>query len=717
MRKTIAFISVLIPAVSFMVSLTPAVAQQAPLPEDKYIWLEEANGERPMAWVKAENERTAKVFDADPRMAAYQADALKIAEAPDRLPDPGFAGKQIVNFWQDAEHVRGILRETSVADYLNAKPNWKTIIDFDAIGKQENVSWVNKGMNCLYPGDEYCLVALSVGGEDANTMREFNLKTGKFVTGGFVLPHSKQWVTWVDKDTLLVARDWGAGTMTASGYPFIVKEWKRGTPLDQAKEIYRGEASDMLAGGLAMHDSQGHVLIGTVRQVSFFEGKYQVKTADGLKPLAFPAKSNPMGMLDGLVLLRIAEDWTPEGQSKTFKQGSLLEMKFAEVLKDPAHLKPAVVFEPTDQEFLDGAGTTRNHLLVTTLNHVQGRAYVYSHGAAGWTRKQLPVPDNMTVSFDASSDMDEQFFLGMTGFLSPSAVWLGDAETNTLKLAKTQPEQFDGSKDVVEQLEATSKDGTKVPYFIVHPKDMKYDGTQPTLLNAYGGFESSSTPYYSENVGKLWLEHGGAFVLANIRGGGEFGPAWHDAGLKTHRQRIYDDFAAVGQDLFTRKITSPKRLGIMGGSNGGLLMGVEMTQHPEMWGAIVIQVPLLDMLRYEHIAAGASWVGEYGSVDVPEERAFWLATSPYQQLKPDGKYAEPFIFTTTKDDRVGPQHARKFAARMEEFKLPFYYDEILEGGHGAGADLKQKARTEAETYLYLARKLMGPDAGGTATGQ
>jgi prolyl oligopeptidase len=316
------------------------------------------------------------------------------------------------------------------------------------------------------------------------------------------------------------------------------------------------------------------------------------------------------------------------------------------------------------------------------------------------------VPDNLAVSIESANWSDNRFVLLVEGFPTPSSLLLGDAAAGTLREAKTLKPQFDASQDVVEQLEAVSKDGTKVPYFVVHRKDMKFDRTNPTLLTAYGGFQVSITPSYSSITGKLWLERGGVFAVANIRGGGEFGPAWHDAGLKTHRQRIYDDFAAVGRNLVTRQITSPRRLGIVGGSNGGLLMGVEMTQHPEMWHAIVIQVPLLDMLRFEQIAAGASWVGEYGSVSVPEERTFLASISPYNQLKPDVNYPEPLIFTTTKDDRVGPVHARKFAAKMEEFKKPFFYDEIVEGGHGAGADLKEKAATAAVEFTYLTRKLM-----------
>jgi prolyl oligopeptidase len=676
------------------------------LPADKYLWLEDTNSPRAMDWVKAQDARSLKVLEANPHYASFYADALKIAVAPDRLPEPEQRGSEIYNLWRDADHVNGIYRKTSLDDYLTANPTWKTVIDYDALGKQDNVKWVSKGLNCLYPGDRLCLVTLSAGGEDADTLREFDLKTGQFEPGGFTLPHSKQTVDWLDKDTLIVARDWGPGTMTASGYPFVVKLWKRGTPLESAKEVFRGKPSDMRAFGYTLHDNKQHTLTLFARNVTIFESDTWVLTPDGTRQLAIPSKANVAGLIDGRLLLSIDQDWTPSGQLQTFKQGSLLDVKLADVLKDPAHLKPSIIFAPTPDEFLEGATTTKSRLLLTTLKHVQGRAYIYTPTLTGWSHKELPVPSNVSVSVVSTSDASDNFFLGITSFLSPSSLFLGDASTGALTLEKTEPTRFDASNDVAEQYEAVSKDGTHVPYFIVHRKDMKLDGSNATLLNAYGGFQISETPYYSANIGKLWLEHGGVYVLANIRGGGEFGPAWHEAGLKTHRQRIYDDFAAVAQDLIARRVTSPQHLGIMGGSNGGLLMGVEMTQHPDLWNAIVIQVPLLDMLRYEQIDAGASWTGEYGTVANPDERAFLASISPYNQLKPGVKYPEPFIFTTTKDDRVGPQHARKFAAKMEEFHEPFLYDEIIEGGHAAGANLTEQAQTWALTYTYLASKLM-----------
>jgi prolyl oligopeptidase len=694
----------------------PASAQQSSTEQpDKYTWLEDIRGERQLAWVKTENARSAAALEKDSHFAPLEAEALKVLESPDRLPEPELRNGLVYNTWRDAEHVRGIVRRTKLKDYLTAEPKWETVLDYDALSKADKQSWVGKELECLHPDDELCLVALSAGGEDAVTLREMNLKTGKFVEGGFALSRGKQTVAWVDKDTLLIARDWGTGTMSEAGYPITIRRWRRGQPLENSKEVFRGDTKDNGYGDnpRVFMDGQGHQAAIVERNLSTFAHENYLLLPGGAKKLALPLKASVKGMLDGQLLVALDEDWTPEGQTNKIAQGSVVALDLAAVEKDPVRLKPAVVFAPTAEEFEQRFATTKNHLILATLEHVQQRAYVYTLGSDGnWTRKRLPVPDNLTIFSGTASRTDDRFFLSLEGFLTPPSLWLGDAGDGSFALAKSQKPQFDATADVVEQLEATSKDGTSVPYFVVHRKDMRYDGSNATLLTAYGGFQIANTPSYSPVNGKLWLEYGGVYVVANIRGGGEFGPAWHEAGLKTHRQRIYDDFYAVAEDLVTRKITSPRRLGIRGGSNGGLLMGVEFTQHPEMWNAVVIQVPLLDMLGFEHLSAGASWVGEYGSVSVPEERAFLASISPYNQLKPDVHYPEPLIFTTTKDDRVGPVHARKFAARMEEFHEPFFYDEITEGGHGAGADKKQEARTDAEYFTYLMIKLMDSTAPG-----
>ena len=686
---------------------TGAAAQAA---DDPYLWLEEVSSPRAMEWVNTHNMTTTTLLQADPRYTTLYTEALAIAAAKDRIPQPMFLNGEIYNFWQDATHLRGIWRKSSLADYKTAEPHWTTVLDIDALGKAEGKSWVMKGLQCYRLKDHLCLLSLSDGGEDAVEIREFDLATGQFIADGFKLPKGKHRVAWEDENHLLVATDWTAGELTPSGYPYVVKRLTRGAPLSAAVEVYRGDKND---GGYGvspavLRDSKGRTLAYINRPLDTFHHQTFVVTGNSAKRLAIPDKADLEELVDGRLIVSLNEAWQPTGTA--FSSGSVVELDLAAVKADPAKLKPRLIWEPGPRDSLGGVSSTRDKLLISTLSNVQGRAYVYTPKAGGgWTSTRLKLPDNLTVGYGATDDSSNRAFVGTSGFLTPSTLYLADTATGGLEQVKTIAPKFDGSNDVVEQLEATSSDGTKIPYFVVHRKDIAYDGTTPTLMTAYGGFQVSQTPNYSGTIGKLWLERGGAYVLANIRGGGEFGPKWHEAGLGTKRQIIYDDFAAVAKDLMARKITSPKKLGIQGGSNGGLLMGVEFTQHPELWNAVVIQVPLLDMIRISKIAAGASWQGEYGDVNAdPKVMAFWQKLSPYHNLKAGVAYPEPFIFTTTKDDRVGPQHARKFAARMEEMKLPFLYYENTEGGHGAGADLKQAAHTTALTMTYLQRKLMDP---------
>jgi prolyl oligopeptidase len=676
-------------------------------PADPYIWLEEVSSPRAMEWVQSHNARTTRRLEADPRYARNYAEALAIAGAKDRIPQPRFLHDEIYNFWQDREHLRGIWRKTTPDDYASPQPHWTTVLDIDALNKAEGRSWVFKGAEVLEPEQTRCMIQLSDGGEDAVIAREFDLGTARFVEGGFTLPRGKHRVAWEDKDTLLIATDWSPGELTASGYPFIVKRLKRGQPLSAAAELFRGTKDD---GGygvapIVLHDGQGRALAFIDRSLDTFRSEKYILTERGAERSNLPAKADITELVDGRVIVRIDEAWGVNG--KIFEPGSLLQTGLDATKASPDALQPALIWSPGPREALHGLTSTRDKLLVSVLDNVQGSALVYTPSGAGWTHERLALPGNLSVNFAAADSRSNRVFLDVQGFLTPTELWLADAGTGSLRTVKTLPPKFDASREVVEQFEATSTDGTRIPYFVVHRKDAVLDGSTPTLMNAYGGFQISMTPRYSGQEGKLWLEQGGAFVLANIRGGGEFGPKWHEAGLGVKRQIIYDDFAAVANDLFARKITSPRRLGIEGGSNGGLLMGVELTQHPQMWRAVVIDVPLLDMIRISKIAAGASWQGEYGDVNAdPAVMAFWLKTSPYQNLHRGIAYPEPFIFTTTKDDRVGPQHARKFAARMEEMGLPFLYYENTEGGHGAGADLKQAAHMFALTMTYLQEKLM-----------
>ncbi len=686
----------------------PAVPQDSTT--DPFIWLEDQYGPRSMAWVKAENAKTAAVLEQDPHFDSLYSEALKVEQAPDRIPGVQFLNGQMYNFWRDSAHVRGIWRRTTLASYRTAHPQWTTVLDLDSLTRAEKANWVWRGANCAQPAERRCMISLSDGGEDAVTVREFDLGTRSFVPNGFMLPKGKQRFTWMGTDTLLVAREWTQGELTSAGYPYIVKAVVRGQPLSSAKEVFRGDAGD---GGYGvspyvLHDGAGHRLVLIDRPLDTFKGETYVVRPSGVDRLAVPGKSGMMGMLDGQVLVRVAEPWTVGGT--TVPSGALASFAVTRAERDPAHLSPVVVFAPGSRESLGGGATTRDHLILNVDENVRGRVYLFTRTAAGtWTRERLPLPDNLTTRVADGDLHGAQALVSVNGFLTPTSVWLVDASTGKMARIKSQRPQFDASRDTVEQREATSTDGTRIPYFIVHPKGMALDGTNPTIFTAYGGFEISRTPSYSAVVGKLWLERGGVFVLGNIRGGGEFGPAWHEAGLKTKRQIIYDDFAAVAKDLIARHVTDTAHLGIMGGSNGGLLMGVELTQHPDLWKAVDIQVPLLDMLRYEYIDAGASWVGEYGSVKNPDERAFLARISPYNNLKPDVKYPEPLIWTTTKDDRVGPQHARKFAAKMAAMGHPYMFYEVIEGGHGAGANARQTSHTNALEYTYFVRKLMTPN--------
>ena len=676
----------------------------APVAPDPFIWLESVSSPRATAWVAAENKKTLAVLQNDRHFKPFLADAVAVNSSSDRIPTPDIIGGRVYNFWQDATHVRGIWRSTTIADYAGASPSWTTVLDLDAVAKSEGKNWVWEGADCLSPSQQRCLISLSDGGEDAQTIREFDLPSASFVSGGFVLPHAKQEVGWIDADTILVARPWNGTDVTASGYAYIAKSVKRGQPLSAATEVMRGTPSDVQVEIGELADAQGRRVIFTLDRVSFFETTIHVLTPDGLRTLAVPRKSTIHALAGGRLVMSLEEPWTIAG--RTLPIGALVALDLAATLADPAHLAPSLVYAPGPREAFENAVPSNGGLIVTTLENVSGRATMYSPTETGWTHRAITLPDLASVSAVGLTDPKATTaYMTVSSFLSPNALVQVDTATGATTTVKQLTAKFDASKDVVEQQQAISSDGTRIPYFIVHPKTMAYDGRNPTIINAYGGFDISETPRYSGTIGKLWLEPGGVFVLANIRGGGEFGPAWHEAGLTTNRQRIYDDFSAVARDLIAKKITQPRNLGIVGGSNGGLLMGVEFTQHPELYHAVDIEVPLLDMLRFEQIAAGASWVGEYGSVSIPAERAFLAKISPYNNIKPGVHYPEPFIWTTTKDDRVGPQHARKFAAKLGAMHIPYFFYEVTEGGHGAGANINEKSFTSALEYTYFTRAL------------
>ncbi len=665
---------------------------------DPYLWLEEVHGARALDWVRAENARSLRPLQSDPNYRPFFDQALAIAQAADRIPTPELVGADVYNLWQDRVHVQGLWRHTTQADYAGAQPHWQTAIDLDALSRAEHHVWVWEGATCERPKSTRCLVALSEGGEDAVTTREFDLTAAGFVQGGFVLPHAKQVADWEGEDSILVGTDWGPGSMTASGYPFVIKRLHRGQALSQAEEVFRGTPQDVSVLIAAFVDDQGHRAVILQRGLDFFRSEFRLVTPGGTAKLNLPEKAEVEGLVRGQLIVKLNQ------AMGALPSGSLVSL----ALSAPQGT-PRLILAPTARQAIEEVGVTAGCIVVTMLDEVRGRALALTAGQdGGWVAHALALPDNAAVKLVTAGSLDDRAYLQVASFLLPDTLYQLDAATPAAApvAIRSLPAQFDASRDVAEQLQATSTDGTKIPYFLVRPKSARLDGSNPTLLTGYGGFDVSETPSYNGTVGKLWLERGGSYALANIRGGGEFGPAWHEAGLKTHRQRIYDDFAAVARDLEARRFTSPAHLGIRGRSNGGLLMGVEFEQHPELWNAVIIGVPLLDMLRFEQIAAGASWVGEYGSVANPDERAFLQRISPYANLKPDGHYPTPYIFTTTSDDRVGPVHARKFAALMEAQGHPFLYYEALEGGHVASANLREAAMEQALEMTYLTSKLM-----------
>lgn len=675
---------------------------------DPYIWLEDADGEKPLAWVEAENAKTFAALESDPRYAQSNAEAFAVATAEDRIAYPLFRGGEIFNFWSDAEHLRGLWRKTSLASYRSGQPEWTTLLDIDALGKAEGRSWVYGGVECLKPEERLCMIGLSDGGEDAKEYREFDLAAQAFVEGGLFLPKGRTSLAWEDADHLLVGTDFsGDGSdATRSGYPAVVKRVTRGNPLGEAEELLRIDSSDLGAFAAVLHDNHGHALTMILQVVDFFHTTFHVATPRGIEQLAIPQQAEVTALIADRLIVKLSEDWSIAGE--TFPSGAVVSVSREAILADPANLSPTLVWKPGPSQSYESLATTKDRLVIAGLDNVRGRIWAFAPEAdGGWRQTTLDLPDNLALGLISGDDRSNRIFFTAEGFTTPTTLSLLDLDTGDSEVVRTSPARFDASGLVVEQRWATSRDGTRVPYFLVHREDAEWDGKTPTVLYGYGGFAVSETPNYSGITGKLWLENGGAWALANIRGGGEFGPQWHQAALKTNRQRSYDDFAAIGEDLIASGFTSSEHLGIMGGSNGGLLTGVAMIQRPELWNAAVIQVPLLDMIRIAEIGAGASWQGEYGDVDAdPDTMAFWLAHSPYHLLEKGADYPLPLIYTSTRDDRTHPAHGRKFAARMAELDLPYYYFENIEGGHAAGADPKQSARMWALTYIYLMQRLM-----------
>ena len=647
-------------------TLAAASALHAQAPDDPYAWLEDIHSPRALAWVSQENAVTAKALEGDPRFETFRSQALAIFTAPDRIPMPELRADGVDNLWQDAANPHGLWRHVALQSYLSTEPQWTTLLDLDALSKAEGKSWFFKGASCLHPDERFCLVRLSDGGGDAVAVREFDTQTRQFVPasqGGLDLPVGKQDADWIGPHEYVVSRDWsGAGRdLTTSGYPYVVRILQGGgTGADGGPDAFRGQASDVEVGTHVLRDPDGSVqAVVFDRGVNFFQRQFWLQAPGGPKQIPMAAKAELDGLVDGEIVFTVKEDW------RGFQAGAVVAYALADLKSAPDTARPTLVFQPDATEAVDTVATTAHRVDVSFLENVKGVVESFRYDGHGWSGQRLALPRDSALAVASASETTDRLFVTSQGFLDPTSLWFADPSNGVVGRAKALPARFDASKDVVEQRFATSADGTRVPYFLVRPKDMKPDGSTPVQMFGYGGFEVPEVPIYRPEMGKLWLERGGAYVLADIRGGGEFGPRWHEAALREHRQRAFDDFAAVARDLIAAKVTSPAHLGIYGRSNGGVLMSVSMTEPPELYGAVVIESPLIDMLRYTHLSAGASWAAEYGDPDNPADRAFIAPYSGYQALKPGVTYPVPYITTNTEDDRVHPGHARKFAAKLQ----------------------------------------------------
>ena len=661
--------------------------------DEDYLWLEDIESQSALDWVRNQNKLTVERFTGSKRFTSIQSEMVALMSDKKKIPYPRIRGDYVYNFWRDEQNIKGIWRRSLKSKYINDEPEWEVLLNLDKLSRDENKSWVFKGVIMQSSVSNRCLIRLSPGGSDASELREFDLENRKFVKGGFFIPVNKVRVTWLDKDTLILGTTLKKEDRTSSGYPRNVKVWKRGTPLKEAKTVFSGEKSDVSVGAYKL-DQDANLFI-VYRSVTFYKSESFLWQNGNPFKLNIPDDCRIEGYLNDELFLELKSPW------KGFATGSLISLNFERLLANQYEISS--VFTPDANTSYEDFSYTENEAYITVIRDVKSQLYKVEKKNSEWQKKLVQLPENGRLSVITASDKSDDLFISFSSFLKPSTLFLlSDGE---LAEYKTLKEKFDASPYVTEQLFVRSKDGTRIPYFVVRKKDMKFDGTSPVLLSAYGGFQISRKPYYSSFTGRFWLDQGGVFVLANVRGGGEYGPKWHQAAIKLNKHKSYEDFIAVSEDLINRKITSKEKLAIKGGSNGGLLMGVMLTQRPDLFKAIICKVPLLDMLRFHKLLAGASWMGEYGNPDDEEDREYLMSYSPFHNLKKWHNYPEILFTTSTKDDRVHPGHARKMAKKMIDLGYKIHYYENIEGGHGGAADLQQIAMMNALEYMYLYEKL------------
>jgi prolyl oligopeptidase len=654
--------------------------------------------EKALTWAKERSDADTAVLEAVPEYEEIYTKLAEIYNSRDRIPTPAIRGAWIYNFWQDAEHVRGIWRRTFLSEFVKGEPAWETVLDLDSLAEAEGEDWVWKSADCLEPEYRLCMIGLSRGGADATVEREFDTVAKSFVKNGFALPEGRHNVDWKDNNTLWVGTNFGEGSLNSSNFPRFAKEWKRGTSVDEAETVFEGSVEDVYTIAYSSHSPEGRYDMVTVMP-DFFRGTTYLRLGERLVKLDIPEDAQMRGFFKDHLMLTLRSDWEIGGT--TYPQDALLAIELNDFLEGNREFE--VLFEPEERIAFDGLSDTADSLLYTTLDNVRGRLYRLTLSDEGWRKQEIELPGMGSIRLGSTSDVDDAFFFTYTDFVTPSSLYLVGAD-NMPRQVKSSPSWFDPTGMTVDQYEATSKDGTKIPYFIFMPKDFEADGANPTLLTAYGGFEVSRKPRYASADGPSWVARGGVYVLANIRGGGEFGPKWHQAAVQEKHQTNFDDFIAVAEDLIERKITSPEHLGIVGGSQGGLLVNGCFVQRPELFNAVISAVPLSDMKRYNKLLIGAAWMSEYGNPDT-DDWEYMKLWSPYQNLDPDADYPEVLFWTNTRDDRVHPAHARKMVARMDEMGHKVYYYENTEGGHASGANLNARAYTDALEYAYLWMKL------------
>jgi prolyl oligopeptidase len=664
--------------------------------EDPYLWLEDVDGAKATAWADAESADTMARFG-DPGFAADRDTLAAILDRPDNIPYIGRHGDRVFNFWKDANNPRGLWRMTDLASFRTPIPRWEILLDLDALAAKEGEDWIWKGAPTLPGSHDRALVGLSRGGGDATVSREFDIRTREFVRGGFDLPEAKSSVTWLDRDTVLLSSALGEGMATKSGYARTIRLWRRGVDSLAAPVIFETKAEHMSAWGGIERDAGIERLIFADKP-NFFETILWIGDRNGPRQRVDAPADAWVSWHRGWMTIKPRTPWTVAGRA--YAPDVVLGISFAAFLSGDRNFM--VLFEPEARRSFQGLLWSGDLLVLSILDNLRPVFEILTP-SSGWSRRQLPGMPEVGVASVWSLDIEEEEsngdLLAMTQTPTKPATLSLLKHGGSPEILKRAPETFDASGLVVTRHEAVSVDGVRIPYTQVGPAGET--GDAPVHMTGYGGFGISQLPYYSASIGKLWLERGGTSVTANIRGGGEFGTPWHEAGRRQGKRLSHDDFAAVAADLVRRGVTRPGRIAAEGGSNGGILITNMMTRYPERFGALLCTIPLIDMRRYSKLLAGASWIAEYGDPDKPEDWKFLSAMSAYHVAEPGRPYPPILIATTRRDDRVHPGHARKMTAKLKSMGYPAWFYELAAGGHGYGKDNKERAAFTALGYAFL----------------